>query len=132
MKVIIDTNVIVSANLSEHGKLAEIMRLFYEGRLQMFITADILAEYKRVLAYKKLNISDKIQDGIINAVVAGGTFIEPPASAIPMPDESDRMFYDAAKASGAVLITGNLKHYPDEPLIMNPADFLQKYEFKKG
>ena len=46
---------------------------------------------------------------------------------ITLPDETDRKFYDTAKASEAVLITGKLKHYPADPLIMLPAAFLEKY-----
>jgi hypothetical protein len=41
-----------------------------------------------------------------------------------MADESDRKFFDAAKTCGAVLITGNKKHYPPEPFILSPAEFL--------
>jgi len=41
-----------------------------------------------------------------------------------MTDETDRVFYDTAKASGAILITGNIRHYPAMPFIMTPADFL--------
>ena len=44
---------------------------------------------------------------------------------MPMPDETDRIFYDTAKASGAILITGNLKHFPSEPFIMKSAEFLE-------
>ena len=51
--------------------------------------------------------------------------IEPAASDIPMIDETDRIFYDTAKAAGATLITGNIKHYPAEPFIMLPADFIK-------
>jgi hypothetical protein len=39
-------------------------------------------------------------------------------------DESDRVFYDVAVAGSAMLITGNLKHYPDAPNVIAPADFL--------
>ena len=80
-----------------------------------------------MLAYKRLNIAEKTQIGIINALEAGGTVIEPTTSTMPMPDESDRTFYDTAKASGAILVTGNIKHYPDESFIMTPADFLQAF-----
>jgi hypothetical protein len=45
-----------------------------------------------------------------------------------MPDETDRKFYDVASACGALLITGNLKHYPSEPFIISPAGFLAGYE----
>jgi putative PIN family toxin of toxin-antitoxin system len=36
----------------------------------------------------------------------------------------NRKFFDAAKTCGAVLITGNKKHYPPEPFILSPAEFL--------
>ena len=53
-----------------------------------------------------------------------GALIEPTISTIPLPDESDRIFYDTAKDSGAILVTGNIKHYRDESFIMTPADFM--------
>jgi len=42
---------------------------------------------------------------------------------VVMPDESDRTFYDTAKTCGAVLVTGNMRHYPSESFIMTPAKF---------
>jgi predicted nucleic acid-binding protein len=44
-----------------------------------------------------------------------------------MKDETDRKFYDTAKSSSATLITGNMKHYPAEPFIMTPADFIEGF-----
>jgi hypothetical protein len=46
-------------------------------------------------------------------------------SPTPLPDESDRKFYDTAKYCGAFLITGNIKHFPQEPFIITPAEFLK-------
>ena len=43
-------------------------------------------------------------------------------------DADDRIFYDAAKDNEAFLITGNTKHYPDEPFILTPAQFLEKFD----
>ncbi|MCL1865964.1 MAG: hypothetical protein FWF82_00980, partial [Oscillospiraceae bacterium] len=65
-------------------------------------------------------------DLVISLQTRGTLAAEPPTSTIPLTDESDRKFYDAAKANGAVLITGNQKHYPDEFFVMNPADFLEQ------
>jgi len=128
MKVVIDTNVIISSVLSPKGNPAEIMQLFDMDKLQLIYTDDILAEYKRVLGYKRLNIEESTQSDLIGSLQARGTLIaEPPASAMPLPDESDRKFYDTAKVSGATLITGNLKHYPDEPFVKSPTDFLCTY-----
>jgi len=52
--------------------------------------------------------------------------IEPFVSTVFMTDETDRTFYDTAKASDSILITGNIKHYPTEPFIMTPTEFLTK------
>ena len=46
-------------------------------------------------------------------------------SDIPLIDEDDRIFLDTAKASGALLVTGNTKHYPHEPFITTPATFVK-------
>ena len=51
--------------------------------------------------------------------------IEPVASTISLPDETDRVFYDTAKSSDSILITGNIKHYPSDEFVMSPSDFLK-------
>jgi len=127
INIVIDTNILVSAALSPEGNPAKIIALLAENiQIQIFCASDILAEYDRVLSYEKLKISSAKKDRLINLIQKIGIFIKPPASITPMPDESDRIFYDTAKASGAVLITGNIKHYPVEPFIMSPTDFLLK------
>jgi addiction module RelB/DinJ family antitoxin len=32
------------------------------------------------------------------------------------------------KASGAVVVTGNKKHYPNEPIVLTPAEFIEGIE----
>jgi predicted nucleic acid-binding protein len=80
------------------------------------------------LAYERLNINKETQDRIINTFQRFGIQIEPPVSTMPMTDETDRIFYDTARASGATLITGNIKHYPAEPFIMTPSHFLENLD----
>lgn len=38
------------------------------------------------------------------------------------------MFYEAAKSAKAYLVTGNAKHYPKEPMVVTPQDFLSIVE----
>ena len=40
-------------------------------------------------------------------------------------DEADKKFYEVAKHCGTVLVTGNLKHFPSDPQIVNAATFLE-------
>jgi len=71
-KVVIDTNVVISSNLSLSGNPGEIMRQFYSGVLQLFYTSEILAEYKSVLAYMKFNFAIETQTAILRAIEIGG------------------------------------------------------------
>lgn len=125
-KVVLDTNVVVSAALSPRGNPAKIISYIAENvNVQLFISADIVAEYRRVLAYEHLKLAVDIQDNILETTQMFGVLIEPTVSSEHMPDESDRIFYDAAVEADAIIVTGNLKHYPDKPWIMNPTTFLE-------
>ena len=128
-KIVIDTNVIVSAALSPKGNPARILDLVADdAEIEVYYSAEMMAEYEKVLSRDYLNISYDAQHAMIEAIKSVGIPIKPSASGKSMPDEDDRVFYDTAKASEAILITGNKKHYPDEPFIMTPADFLAQYQ----
>ena len=122
--VVIDTNVVVSSIISPSGNPAKIINLLFSGTIQAILSTSIIEEYKRVLSYKKLNIDSTIKTELIDVISGLGSMIEPSISSIPLPDESDRIFYDAAKEAGATLITGNTKHFPAESFVMTPSDFL--------
>jgi predicted nuclease of predicted toxin-antitoxin system len=40
-------------------------------------------------------------------------------------DKTDRKFFEVAKTADAMLVTGNGKHFPDDSLVISPADFLR-------
>ncbi|MCL2189968.1 MAG: putative toxin-antitoxin system toxin component, PIN family [Defluviitaleaceae bacterium] len=127
MHVVIDTNVIISAALSPMGSPARAVNYILDADdVQIVCTTSILNEYRKVLAYKKLKIDADTQAAILQEIIKIGKLINPPLSTTPMPDETDRIFYDAARASNAMLITGNAKHYPVEPFIVTPTQFLAK------
>ena len=48
----------------------------------------------------------------------------PKKSNLQMIDEADRIFYDTAKGSNSILITGNIKHFPKEDFIKTVNEFL--------
>ena len=123
-RVVLDTNVLVSANLTSGGIPAKIMNLVADREIQLFYCPEILDEYKRVLAYEKLDIPATAQSKAIEGIRKLGESIEPTISTIPLVDETDRAFYDTAKESDAILVTGNIKHFPNEAFIITPADFL--------
>jgi len=125
LKVVLDTNIIISNAISDMGNPSKIMNLISDKKLIICYNAEILAEYSEVLSRARFNFSPEKQRYPIDKIKELGLLIEPPLSDIPLSDESDRIFYDTAKAAEAYLITGNLKHYPEEPNIMLPAQFIE-------
>jgi len=127
VKVVLDTNVVVSAFLSPAGTPAVIVRLVLKGDLDICINTALLAEYEQVLVRSKF--SDKIHHSDIQRFIEIihniGTKIDAVPSQTDFIDEADRKFYDVAMAADALLITGNKKHYPMEPFILEPAAFLK-------
>lgn len=129
MQIVIDTNIIVSAVLSPQGNPARVFQFILDNHdVQLYYNVVILAEYEKVLAYERLNISAEKQRIYLDAIKDIGKTINPAKSEIVMPDESDRIFYDTAKFCNGYLITGNAKHYPDEPFIFSPTQFIDLFE----
>ena len=85
-------------------------------------------EYKDVLERPKFDFSTHKKEALFFKIKEFGEIVSPDEGNISLPDESDRIFYDTARASGAILITENIKRYPTEPFIMTPAEFIQKLE----
>ena len=124
-RIVLDTNIVISALLSPDGNPAKILALVaVSDDIQLFYSAEILSEYKRVLSYPRLSIAEEKRIRVVLLIETFGTLIDPPTSAIQLPDESDRIFYDTAHESGAILVTGNTKHYPTEDSIMTPSGFI--------
>ena len=127
MKVVIDTNVLVSSILA-NGPLAAIADMIADGKLRPFYNDHIIAEYWNVLHCPQFGFLSLQIDRLIDTIVKTGVAVDVHIpSAISMTDEEDRKFYDAAKISHAYLITGNIKHFPKEPFIVTPAGFLNTY-----
>jgi putative PIN family toxin of toxin-antitoxin system len=124
----VDTNVIVSAVLSPSGNSAKILNMIFDREIQLCCSTEILAEYVEVLSRPRLNIAIQIQRDIVNAITEAAVFIKATAGEISMPDEDDRIFYNAARESAAILITGNIKHYPTEAFVMAPVEFVTMIE----
>jgi len=124
MLVVIDTNVLVSSLWSKSGTPAKILDLVSNGRIKPCFDSRILLEYKNVLSRPRLKFSSAEVSALMGLIEAFGISVIPSPVEIPFTDEDDKKFYEVAKHCDAKLITGNLKHFPDDPAIMSPADFL--------
>jgi len=124
LRVVLDTNVVVSALLSPNGNPAKILDLVTDKKLNIYYSSEILSEYIDVLNRPHFNFNDKNRSDFIQNIQKFGILVTPPLSDIPLPDEDDRCFYDIANFYEAILVTGNMKHYPVKSFIVTPTEFL--------
>jgi putative PIN family toxin of toxin-antitoxin system len=124
IEAIIDTNVLVSGLLSSSGNCGIIIEMLIDGKILAIYSDNILAEYREVLLREKFAFTRDEVDDLLALITTFGKKVTPVATAISLPDENDRIFVDAQKASGAVIITGNIKHFPGIAQAMVPAKFL--------
>jgi putative PIN family toxin of toxin-antitoxin system len=127
-KVVLDTNVLVSALWSEQGNPYQILEKFFRGEIVLHYNDEILDEYNEVLHRDKLGFSEEKVFDLLSEITSNGIYVDAPKSDIPLIDDDDRKNYDVAKACGAILVTGNKKHYPKEPFIFSPVEFLDSLE----
>ena len=127
-KVVLDTNVLVSALLA-NGPPAAIVDMVADGKLRPFYNDYIISEYWNVLRRPKFNFNPLQVSRLIDDIVRIGVAVEiNEPGVIPMADEDDRIFLNVAQTSLAFLVTGNIKHFPSEPFVVTPADFLKRYQ----
>jgi putative PIN family toxin of toxin-antitoxin system len=123
-KIVLDTNILVSAMLSINGNPARVVSMILDGKLSVCYNSKILSEYNNVLYRPRFSFDVKKVQNVVNVITELGVEFMPTPSDFPMIDETDRIFYDTAKSSGSILITGNIKHFPKEVFIQTISDFL--------
>ncbi|MBQ9347400.1 MAG: putative toxin-antitoxin system toxin component, PIN family [Oscillibacter sp.] len=129
MNIVLDTNILVSAAWSPGRNASLILNAVFARKFTACYDSRILAEYDRVLHYPKFQFTEWEIRAILEPLVKNGlSVIAKPVEGVSFErDETDRKFYEVAKFCEAVLITGNLAHFPEEPDIISPAEFCRKY-----
>jgi putative PIN family toxin of toxin-antitoxin system len=115
MRVVLDTNVLLSACLKPDGLEARTVQLALEGALEPCATAAVWAEYRDVLLREKFAAFRERAESVLGAMDARVVRVSDGATVAVASDEDDNRFLECAVSAGAAyLITGNLRHYPAE------------------
>ena len=113
LKVVLDTNVLVSAMLQDRGNEARVVRLVRTGFLLACVSPPILDEYELVLRRPAFRIPPKIVDQYLDSFRSHASVIVPRNIVKVSPDEPDNRFLECAEAAKAdFLVTGNKRHFP--------------------
>lgn len=127
---VIDTNVFVSAFISHNRNAATtlVFNHFLDGDITPLYNDEILAEYKEVLSRKKFHLTEETVSQFIQTIKEYGIHEDRTPFDEALPDEDDRVFLEITLSrDDSFLVTGNLKHYPQLPEIISPAEFIARF-----
>lgn len=137
IRVVLDTNVLVSAILSPQGKPAQILGLAREEKIELLFSAAMTRElwdvlhYQRIIAHlEKLNVPLSLVEEFIKGLIKASTIVMVHQEVdVSKDDPSDNIFLACALEGQANFIVSGDNHLKklgqyQEIQIIEPADFL--------
>ncbi len=124
---VIDTNVLVSSLLSRHPDTSTVVVMDYilSRKVTPLYNDDIIQEYAEVLHRAKFGFPANLVDAIVDTIKTIGLTIDRTVAAELLPDPKDLVFYEVALSKeDGWLVTGNKKHFPLNPIVVTPSEFL--------
>ena len=130
IRVVIDTNVVVSAALNDDGLPAAVLSLAINRAVLMFVSPAVLTEYETVLHRPRLKLNPKRISAILADIRAASRLVHPGGIVAEIKnDDPDNRFLECARAAAAeYLVTGNTKHFPETfetTTIVTPKQFVE-------
>ena len=128
LRLVIDTNVIISAALKPDGlqRTTFLLAITKPGRL--YVSKPILEEYADVLSRPELSIRKGLRLQLLQLIKNHGHLVAPSRRLDVTSDPDDNIFVECADAARAdFLITGNRKHFPlfwKSTKIVTPREFV--------
>ena len=125
---VIDTNVLVSSLLTHHldAATAQVVEAVMKKLIRPLYSEEILAEYAEVLHRPKFHFTPEVVDRYIRFIQEEGLRAERVLSDDFFPDATGVVFYEVALSKDdAYLVTGNIRHFPKNPIVVTPVEMLE-------
>ena len=134
-KIILDTNVIVSALISKTYPYQILFNHVFERKVLCCISDEIIKEYIEVLNRAKFEKFHKFKNNaevVLNKLIEISTSYKPTEKILLISDLADNKFLELAKISkAAFIITGNHRDFGFELFentkIISPKLYIEKY-----
>jgi uncharacterized protein len=134
MRIVLDTNVLISALVSATGAAAQILARCQAGELELLISPANLTELRRVLAYpkirKRLDYTDTQIEAFVTFLEQSFTLLTPltEVRAVPADSDDDKFVALALAGEAQYIISGDdhllrIGQY-EGVTILKPAAFL--------
>lgn len=112
MRVVLDTNVLVSGLLNPHGAPGRVVDVTLVGGLRPLYDDRVLAEYREVLSRSRFGFEAADVGALLEHLEAVGHHVTAPVLPVVLPDPDDLAFLEVAVTGGArALVTGNSAEY---------------------
>ena len=113
LRVVLDTNVVVSAHLNSRGYERFALDAALARRVSLCVSAELLAEYADVLYRAKLRIEGSRAKTSLALIQDIAVLVQPSQRLSVAPDPDDNRVLECAAEAGAdYLVTGNRRHFP--------------------
>jgi putative PIN family toxin of toxin-antitoxin system len=113
LRLVIDTNVLVSAALKPEGLQRTAVVLAVTKPARFYVSHPILEEYGAVLSRPELDIRKGIRQQLLQLVKNHSYIVSPSRRLEVCSDPYDNVFLECADTARAdYLITGNQRHFP--------------------
>ena len=132
MRLVLDTNVLVSGLLTAGNPPGRILDFLRAGKIQLQVDERIVAEYEGVLSRRKFRkcFSAFEKDLIMDFIRADSDWHVCTTIADGLPDPDDACFLEVALEARVPLVTGNGCHFPEESRggaeVLSPREFLDR------
>jgi len=128
VRLVIDTNLVVSAALKPEGLQRTIVLLAMTKPARWYVSDAILAEYAMVLGRPELKIRIGLRRQLLQLVKNHTRLVKPTQLHQVTSDPADKIFVECADAARAdYLVTGNQRHFPHSwknTKVISSAEFL--------
>jgi putative PIN family toxin of toxin-antitoxin system len=113
LRLVIDTNIIVSAALKPDGLQRTVFLLAMTKPSRLYVTEAIMTEYREVLARPELKIRKGLRQQFLQLIKNRAQLVAPSRPLQVTRDPGDNRFLECADAARAdYLVTGNQRHFP--------------------
>ncbi|HEX3093824.1 MAG TPA: putative toxin-antitoxin system toxin component, PIN family [Candidatus Angelobacter sp.] len=113
LRLVIDTNVVVSAVLKPDGLQRTVFLLAIAKPARWYVSDPIMEEYSKVLARPELKIRKSLRLQVIQLIKNHTYSVTPSQLPQVTTDPDDNIFLECADAARAdYLVTGNQRHFP--------------------
>lgn len=130
MRIVLDTNVLVSGLLSAGGPPGRILDGVMAGALGLVLDDRIAREYRAVLARRRFGFDRELREVVLRFLETTAERALAPPLDVQCADPGDQPFLEVAVAAGVdALVTGNRRHFPTRASvpILGPAEFVRRW-----